>query len=129
MTKPEPLPLGDVLSVTTGLLVSRDGMGGVYRVCDYMTGESNFTHQLPRVADECRPLILAQHPELADVEVPDFGDAPDADAVFAWLSEMERQYGETVELSPLTANDHTSIDPIAELQMMRPDMPIIEVEV
>ena len=38
--------------------------------------------------------------------------------------------GETREVAPLAAEDHTYIDPMAELQaMMRPDAQIIAIEV
>lgn len=119
-------PLGDVLSITTGRLVSRDHIEGVYRVCDYMTGHANMTHQLPRVMREAAPIILEQHPELAGIEVPD--TIVDEDTLDAWLTPLETAHGATVNLEPMTAEDHTSIDPIAELRMMRPDLPIIVVE-
>lgn len=101
------IPLGDVLSVTTGALVSRDHIGGVYRVCDHMTGASNMTHQLPRVCEQITPVILQQHPELAEIKPPRFGFPDDATAeqrrriVFEWLAEQEARYGETVDLEPL----------------------------
>lgn len=123
------LPLGDVLSVTTGRLVSRDHIGGVYNVCDYMSGESNMTHQLPRVCEECRPVILRQHPELTDVRVPDWPDPVTAEVVFAWLTEVEAEYGAMVALDPMDAIDHTSIGPLTELAMMRPDLPVVAVVV
>src|SRR5688500_3274407 len=83
-------PLGEVLSITTGRLVGREAIGGVYRILDYMTGESLFTHQLPRAAEECRPALLAQHPQLKDVEVPD--DFDGFEAVYEWLVTQEAIY-------------------------------------
>jgi hypothetical protein len=108
--------LGDVLSITTGALVSRRHIDGVYDILGYMTGESLFTHQLPRASDECRPFLLAQHPDLAEIVTPDFGGSKDA--VYAWLGRMEAEYGATREVEPLAPEDHTRIDPISELGLM-----------
>lgn len=120
--------LGDILSITTGRLVSRDRMGGIYKILNYMTGDSLFTRQLPRASEECKPALFAQHPPLADIEVPDeFADGEKA--VYDWLSQQEAIYGVTLPVKPLAAENHTSIDPIQELKMMRPDMPVIIVEI
>lgn len=106
--------LGDVLSVTTDRLLSRDHMQGVYRILNYMTGDDLFTHQLPRAGDECRPHLLAQHPDLAAIEVPQWGHAT-KEEVYGWLDEMEAQYGATRSVTPLASVDHTRIDPLSEL--------------
>lgn len=121
----EPFALGDILSITTGRLVSRDHMSGVHRILDFMTGDQLFTHALIRASQECKPKLLAQHPQLAGIEVPD--DLETAEQVYAWLATQEAIYGETLPVEPLAAEDHTVINPIAELKMMRPDLPIIAV--
>jgi hypothetical protein len=112
------LPLGDVLTITTGALVSRDHMDGVYRILNYMTGDNLFTHQLPRAMDEARPVILAQHPWLASIASPVFPDGVTAGDVYAWLDAMEAEHGATVDLEPMAPEDHTHIDPISELGLM-----------
>lgn len=121
--------LGDILSITTGALVSTRHIDGVYDILGYMTGESLFTHQLPRASRECEPALLAQHPQLRQVVAPewDFDGKDPKTVVYAWLDEQKAIYGETLPVRPLNPEDHTSIDPIAELKMIRPDMPIIAV--
>lgn len=111
------LPLGDVLSVTHDRLVSRDHIGGVYRVCDFMTGVANFTHQLPRVSEQVAPAILAQHPWLSTITVPDWDmDGLSKDeakaVVYGWLDGVEAEHGATVRLMPLT--DYDAPDAIEE---------------
>lgn len=116
--------IGDVLSITSGKLVSPSHIGGVYDICDWMSGESNMTHQLPRVSREIEPELHRQHPALSAVEVPAGIDSESK--VHAFLSTLYPQFGEHVEVAPLDPTDHTHIDPIAEIKTMRPDLPIIE---
>jgi hypothetical protein len=119
--------IGDILSVTTGRLVSPRHIGGVYDILNWMTGENLMTHQLPRVSEECEPFLKAQHPDLSEVVVPDGVNSEES--LLFWLAEMTERYGVTRPVSPLAPADHTHIDPFAEIKMIRPDMPIIGVEV
>jgi len=125
MSETKDFHIGDILSVLTDRLVSPRHIGGVYDILGWMSGEALMTHQLPRVQDECRPFLCDQHPDLAAVEIPAVleGEGP----VLAWLAEQVTIYGETRAVTPLAPSDHTSIDPIAEIKMMRPDLPIIEI--
>jgi hypothetical protein len=119
--------LGDILSVTTGRLLSPRHMDGIYDILNWMTGDSLFTHQLPRACHECEGPLLAQHPDLAGIDVPEFDGSKDA--VDRWLGEQVAIYGETRDVAPLAAEDHTRIDPLAELHAMRPDAEVIVVEI
>jgi len=47
--------LGDILSITTGKLVSLQNIDGVFEILNFMTGDGLHMHQLSRVADECKP--------------------------------------------------------------------------
>ncbi len=51
--------LGDVLSMTTGKLLSPSLMDGIYRIAQHLAGEPVWTHQLGRVMNESRPHLLA----------------------------------------------------------------------
>lgn len=107
--------LGDVLSVTTDRLVSRDHIDGVYRILNYMTGDSLYTHQLPRAAQECKPALLAQHPRLleATAKLPD--EFRDKAHVYEWLAEQERVFGETLDIDPLVLKQGDYSNPIEDL--------------
>lgn len=65
MTVTAPTPrtfgLGAILTVTTDVFLVAD-IGDIYQLLNYMTGDNLFTHQLPRAAGECKPALLAQHP-------------------------------------------------------------------
>lgn len=102
--------LADILTVTTGRLLSRRHMDGLYEILAHMAGHPVYTHQLGRVADECGPALLAQHPRLTDVQPPAGTDAAD---LMAWLVEQERIHGETLPVAPLPPSE--PVDPIEEL--------------
>lgn len=117
--------LGDVLSVTTGRFLAPGGIDAVQKLLDFMTGDSVFTHQIPRVVSECEPRLLEQHPQLRDLDVPEFDG--DRAAVDAWLAEQVARFGEHLTVSPLDPADHTRIDPITEMRQIAPHIPVIGV--
>lgn len=127
MSETKDFHIGDILSVTTGRLVSPRHIGGVYDILGWMVGESLMTHQLPRVSRECEPHLKAQHPDLNEIVVPDSVNSEES--LLFWLAEQTERYGVTRPVRRLPAADHTQIDPLAEIAMMRPDLPIISIEV
>ncbi|MEH3033341.1 MAG: hypothetical protein PGN07_04695 [Aeromicrobium erythreum] len=88
---------------------------------------------MPRADDECRPALIAQHPDLEHVDTPawDFkGFSPEEAlaVVTEWVeTELIPRYGATRTVRRLDPVDHTSIDPVSELRMMRPDATIVVV--
>ena len=88
--------LGDILSVTTGRLVSPRHMEGVYDILNFMTGNNLFTHQLPRAGREMAPRLLAQHPDLREVT----GDDVTPENHAEWLERQVAKYGETRPVRP-----------------------------
>lgn len=56
--------ISDILSVTTGRLVSSRHMDGIYELLNFLTGDTLFTHQLPRAMRECEPWLRSQFPYL-----------------------------------------------------------------
>ena len=116
-TEAKRFDLGDILSITTGRLVAPTGMAGVYDILNYMTDDELFTHQLPRVAEECKPALLSQHPQLAEIEDPEWAE-PDPISVLTWLVKMQVKYGEKLPVQKLDPVDHTHINPVLELGLM-----------
>ncbi|MEV7267079.1 hypothetical protein AB0N38_26305 [Micromonospora aurantiaca] len=117
--------LGDILTITTDRFVAPDGIGAIYNLLNHMTGDNLFTHQLPRAADECKPELLRQHPDLAGIEPPEFRDE---EHFWSWLDEQTGRYGTHREVQPLPPGDHTRINPLDELAMNHPDVKVIAVE-
>ncbi len=127
MTVTTPTPrtfgLGAILTVTTDVFLVAD-IGDIYELLNYMTGDNLFTHQLPRAAGECKPALLAQHPQLADVDVPEL---PDADAYMTYLANLEKVHGTELAVTPLAAGAHKHINPFTELADIMPGKAIITV--
>jgi hypothetical protein len=126
MTDLQAFHIGDLLSVSTGALVSPDGIGGVYKILNYLTGDNLMTHQLPLACDAIRPDLLKQHPWLESITAPKF-DGDEA-RVKAWVEEQGAEYGLWHPLNPVPESwgQH---DPIADLLNMKPDARVIVVEV
>lgn len=119
--------IGDILSAMTGRLVSPDHIDGVYNILNWMSGESLMTHQLPRVCREAEPVLRERFPDLAAIDIPEWDGQATKEIVYAWLDEQAAIHGETREVAPMDASDHTVIDPLAEIKMIRPDLPVIGV--
>lgn len=132
MSETREFAIDDILSAMTGTLVSKRHIDGIYDVLNYMTGESLFTHQLPRASREAEGFLREQFPDLAAIEIPDWSDVPKdqiKDVVYGWVDSTIETHGPTRQVRPLAAKDHTSIDPFTELKMMRPDAQIITANV
>ena len=118
-------PLGVVLSVTTGILLAP--FDELHEFLDFMTGDKLMTHQLPRATQECAPVLLRRHPHLASAVPPEsFTGRSDVER---WVAEQARRLGEGVTVATLDPDDHTEIDPLVELQMMRPDVEIVVIRI
>lgn len=118
--------LGDILSVTTGCLVSTRHIDGVYDILNYMTGDNLFTHQLPRAMRECKEPLLAQHPQLRPI-VFRSSDHDTKETVYAWLDRVKKVFGNTLPVEPLSEGIHEFKDPIAELDQMAGNKPVVVV--
>lgn len=127
MSETREFHIGDILSVTTGVLVSPEHIGGVYKILGWMVDEDLMTHQLPRVSRECEPFLREMFPDLADVEIPD-GTVTDEASMWAFLASLEPTLGTHRDVPRLPRVDHTPIDPTSEIKMIRPDLPIIGID-
>ncbi|WP_433330055.1 hypothetical protein [Spirillospora sp. CA-294931] len=122
-----PFHLGDILTITTGILMAPRGVEVLYDLLGFMTGETLLTHELVRAADECAPCLLEQHPDLADITTPpEWKDGDVArEAVEAWLAEAVAHHGETRDVAPLAAEHRTHVDPLIEMERVKPGGAIV----
>lgn len=135
--------IGDILSVTTGRLVSARHIDSVYEILSFLVGgESLWTHQLPRVMDECRPWLATQFPDLMkdsprmvalladlDARLSNRGDGRVEIACAEWVETVRAVFGLPVYVPvyEMGADMHTSIDPLTEAQAMFGDDKVIPV--
>lgn len=106
--------LGDILSVTTGYLVSPNRMDGVYDILNFMTGESLSTHQLIRASKECRPYLLKLHPYLKEID----STAITPGNCTKWLNKQVLRFGEELLVRTLPEGQYKVKNPILEAAEM-----------
>jgi hypothetical protein len=90
--------IGDILSITTGKLVSPNHIDGIYKILDFMTGDQLFTHQLPKASEECKPFLVAQMPWLAEISAEEVNEKNWE----TWLTEIVQKYGVTHEVKQIS---------------------------
>lgn len=123
MTTTKTFDLADILSVTTGVLLSP--VGGVYSILNWMTGDDLMTHQLPLAADAMTPELLLQHPWLKGLQPPKVAGLT---ALLAWLDRVVDAHGDLHEVAPapLAWGRH---DPISDFRNEYPGTPVLGVVV
>lgn len=108
----------DVLSTITGRLIGK--MDGIYEVLNWMTGESVFTHQIPRIGREATPVVVTAHPQLQ--QAVDEAEQVNQENWQQWRQTWEDRYGPTIAVPKFSADTHENIDPMSELvQKIHPD--------
>jgi hypothetical protein len=106
--------LESALSAVSGVLLCP--IGEVYEVLNHLTGDTLFTHQLPRAGKVCRIPVFKQHPFLKEIDTTDIN----RDNWPERLLETKEKYPNEVELSPIA--NWTHIDPETEaIEMMGGD--------
>ena len=138
--------ISDVLSVTTGRLVSSRHMDGIYDILNFMTGDNLFTHQLPRASDECKPWLRTQLPNLME-DSPGMSErlgemdrrisATPKDrehvgpVIVQWIEELRTSLNlpEMLPVYELGADMHTHIDPIEEAKAMMGDDRVLVLDI
>lgn len=127
--------LRTILTVTTGRLLTKgggdrdNGIGDLYKILDWMTGDNLFTHQLPRAGEECRPWLLKWFPELApcsvglsklDEWISKSRDGTET-GIIMWLAEQKMMFPALKDFYdvPQIPSGHVVKDPMEELIEMR----------
>ena len=101
MPQQREFDLGDILSVTTPFCIT--SMDRMVSVLEFMTGEQRESDMWTLYATpKCAESLLQQHPQLAEITVPDefTGD----DHVDQWLADQEIVYGATLTVCTLKGN-------------------------
>jgi hypothetical protein len=124
MTKKD-FPTLAVLSVTSGRLLTQpkdasegNGINQIYEVLEWMSDDLPFTYQLWQFAEECKPWIYRQHPEIikADEWIENkLIEKCEAEDVKACQTAMLAKFGETITLQKIPQGYHDFKNPIDEL--------------
>jgi len=137
--------ISDLLSVTTGRLVSSRHMDGIYEILNFLTGDNLFTHQLPRAMDECKPWLRSTFPtlmedspgmpeRLADMDLRIKAVPQDREHIAIvirdWVEDLRiaLKLPEMLPVYELGADMHTHIDPLEEARSMFGDEKVIAVK-
>ena len=107
-------PLGDVLSVTTGMLVGSSGLGGVHDVLGHLHNKNFYTHELSANYAKAEPFLRELLPKHYDEEMEDeldaltllitgvFDDEAGCSRVCdEWVARQAERLGETITLPQL----------------------------
>jgi len=86
--------IGDILSVTTSILVSPRYMDGLYELLRYLTGEEPAFESVPDVSARCRPYLVTQYPLLDQVDT----DGITFENWQEWLGDQKFLYGEWLRI-------------------------------
>lgn len=57
--------LADILSITTGKILSKNGMDGIYDILNHMTDSSLSTMEIPKAADKAIPILNQLFPQFS----------------------------------------------------------------
>src|SRR5687767_8981036 len=82
--------IGDLLSVTTGVLVSPRYMEGLGDVVSYLTGADIDVDRIPESLAVCRAYILQELPALRDIAAEDV----DFESWRSWIESQKDELGE-----------------------------------
>lgn len=85
----------DVLGLYSGRLLGN--IGGIYEAANYLSGQTVFTHMIPKVHDRVKPILERRFPELAEV---DFSDVTPSN-VSEKLASYREKFGDEMDLKGL----------------------------
>lgn len=120
--------ISDVLSITTGHLVSFRHMDGVYEIMNFVLQDDLTTLGLAAMGDTVREELKRQFPQLEEVKVPD--DLNESN-YREWVESLYLKYGEYFSVATMkeAREKRTLQDDIAYAHSVNPEMEIIVAQV
>ena len=130
LPKTRRFPLRVVLTVTTGRLLTErkgpmdNGIGDLYELLNWITGDGLYTHQLGRASEAARPWLFKCFPELTGVNdtlhLLDgwLSTGEPQQAIQRWLTEIKLNAPDLkneYDIAPIP-DGWVSIDPLLELE-------------
>jgi hypothetical protein len=122
MSEVKRFPIEVVLTVAYEKLLC--DIGAVYEVCNFMSGDSLFTHQLPRALRILSPWVFELHPLLKKWDETGINRKNFRE----YIALAKERFGESLPLSPIPRERWTHIDPLEEISAMVGDKKVIVVQ-
>jgi hypothetical protein len=116
--------LGDILSITSGKLVSPRHIDGVMDILGFMTNDEVYIHQVGRISEECKPYLLEAMPWLNEISVGDVNQHN----YKQWVAGLTATYGTMHKVRRIHPEDHEVKDSLEELQEFKPGSNIIQID-
>lgn len=124
--------LAHILSITTDILCplakNKDyPIRTVREILNFMANDPHGiqTFSLSRVANECRPYLLEQFPQLAHINETHLllGD------INVNMEILIEKYGDSFDVYPIHHEDHQIIDPQVEMAMLAPNVELFTINI
>ncbi len=94
-------PLADILSLTTGTIVSERHVFGIYDILRYMTHRYQTSWEFSaEIFKICRKEILRQHPALSEIKISEIEERESEN----WLQKQYLRFGKEIAIAPLGHN-------------------------
>ena len=110
-----------VLTVTYDRLLCK--IEDVYRILNFITGDSIYTHQIPRACRTVAPWILRGLPQLRDWDSKEIN----SDNWQSYVKLANEKFGERLLIKPMPRHLWTHIDPVEEAKAMVGDDNVITI--
>lgn len=106
---------GELISVGTGQLCC--SLDRFYQLLNYLTGDTIFTHQIPRAFRACEPWVRSQYPWLRTVDT----SLCNGQNWQQFVASIAAEHGNEFELAPLPAGRWKSVCPVQEAEELMKD--------
>lgn len=87
----------DILSVTSGRIVSRDYVDGLYEIISFLMDKAVPPSRLEQAREICRSYLMRQMPELQGIDTQEVNP----DTYDEWVEALENRFGAIHTLKPL----------------------------
>ena len=114
-------PIEVVLTVVHEKLLCE--ISKVYEICNYLSGDTLWTHQLPRAHRILGPWVLEQHPQIAQWDESGINSSNYRE----YIGRARERFGIDLPVTPIPRERWVSIDPISEAAAMVGDDRVIVV--
>ena len=96
MKQKKEFDLGDVLSIITDKVVTRNGINGICKVLSFLVGFPIYTHEIIIYLRPCATYLLNHFKQFRGLDVSGVTDEATGEA---WLTEQEQKFGKTVTIT------------------------------